>query len=216
MCCQKKEVFEKCKELALKYGRRQEVLMVSLTVEYEDPFGCSLYILYKEVDWKRMMASRNSIQVYLGGREVYFLDEYTGDEYYESGNWERLIDFLLGPHAYNRSLIGACKNEADKNEALLLKYLLGCGALARAEGAFYRTSYGTSRYVFAAVSKTHELKILLNHGSLNHLFIWYDGTGVFSYRWGGKQKEASGNGRCDRGEWEKAVYSITRRVLSAA
>ena len=204
------DVFEKCTELALKYGRN---------MEYRDPYGCDLYIVYKEIPM--LAVPRRSIHVYLGGREVYGYDKYTGDVYYHSGNWEKLVNELYNReeqgkdlmHRYNKILVKTCKKEAEKNSTTLGRYVLGCGAIAKDQGVLSRTSYGTARHTFTANAGRHNLKISLNRDSGYHLFVWCDEVNVFSYVWG---KGKFPNGRYVSGCWEDIVYNIASEILSSA
>lgn len=204
------DVFEMCKVLALEYGQDGV---------YEDPFGCRLKIVYKNIN---MRICRKSIQVFSGNREVYFHDEHTGEVYFSKGNWEKLIKYLLDHEKYTNArtaiynkvlLLRACKKEVERNNAILSNYFLACGALAKDQGVFSKTGYGSSRHMYFVNLEGHSVKIALNRNSKYHLFVWYDNVCVFSYSYA--LGEENGKGRYIAGEWEDILYDVASSLLSA-
>ena len=104
------KIFEVCKAITLKKGRRVEAFDMTVHAIYDDPFGCGLRIDYGKVGASEL------VDVYFGGREVFYyhdggLFDHEG-WYIVSGEWENLVENIYNDtyqaKAENSDLIIRC------------------------------------------------------------------------------------------------------------
>lgn len=163
---------------------------------YADPLGCDFEIHYYNVMAHGAGEMRQSISVFIGGREVYSWSETTAKygKIFVSGNWVELVKELdryelhlrsEEPYAFNHSLLELCKREAKKNREFFEKYTKLCVEIAKKDGE--RKEYEHS-VVFVVEQEAEGEKIKIEYRksaySGNEIYLNVGGEKVLIYCWG--------------------------------
>ncbi len=190
------DIFELCKKMARLYGHSKNGLEGSEYMFYADPLGCDFEIHYHNVMAHGVGEMRQSISVFLGGRDIYSQSETTANygKNYIPGNWEELVEELdkyelhlrsEEPYVLSHSLIELCRREAARNRVFFEKYTKLCVEIAKEDGE--RKEYEHSvDFVVEREVKGGKIKIEFQESahSGNEIYLNVGGEKIFVYRWG--------------------------------
>ena len=139
-----KKIFEDCKTLALRCGHYEKNPGVSEYAVYMDSFGCDFQVYYYNTFSRGVGEMRESVSVFLGGREVYCYYEHEPSwEKFVDGKWKELVSGLYSYHLHarleenyciNGTLLELCKSESRRNRKKLSKYCGLCVIVSKKHG----------------------------------------------------------------------------------
>lgn len=209
-------VLESCKRLVLKCGYNR-----GNKTDYFDEFGCDFHIKHEKLK-ARLPEKRDSLEVYLGGRQIY---DHIGANMPGHGvrlletdfDWLNLVDelFLYEIHKYacdelyvvNSSLIEFYRRKAAINRKFLEKYFDIGMALTKEQGlvrACLNNSLNISVHSSTLGIGNHKFSIACRNGvDYDHVSILYDESLVFAcYRYDEYGDEYSYEGSYVDDEWK--------------
>ena len=222
-----KDVYENCKTLAMLYGETSGKPGFSEHATYIDPFGCDLQIFYSDVLHLGIGERRKSVDVYLGGGEVYsFSEDHTDLECFVNGHWMRLVEELshyeLDLHvgevyAINNTTLELCRRESAKNREILNRYREKCLLLTKNHGAFKKNSDKISYYNFDRTINGHRIEIEFCKRSLScgdEIELFFDKKNVFTFHFNSSDTGGifDDKGKYIPGEWEEILKQIIENI----
>ncbi len=201
------KIFEVCKAITLKKGRRVEAFDMTVHAIYDDPFGCGLRIDYGKVGASEL------VDVYFGGREVFYyhdggLFDHEG-WYIVSGEWENLVENIYNDtyqaKAENSDLIIRCKIEAEANRDLLEQYRKKCLILI-SESRRLPKGEIAKELVKVVSGRDDKLVVELQENKMWCVMrVYYDCELVFWYRWNSSGHKLYNKGRLMPGSWMNLI-----------
>ena len=221
-----KEVYDSCKKLALSHGMVRENPGVSKSAVYIDPLGCDLQLHYSDVIFLGIGEMRESLRVFLGGREVYSFDAYDSSEHFVGGYWKDLVPELSNyevsavleeVYRINNTLIELVKEESARYNQKLHKYRDICLSLAKKQGKISRKNERKISYELEKEFNGHTVLIMLNERAPNHrtdywddVKLFFDRKFVFSFSWNCSLINSifDEKGRYFSGEWERFLEKM--------
>ena len=221
-----KKVYDSCKHLALSHGVVKENPGVSKSAVYIDPLGCDLQLHYSDVIFLGIGEMRESLRVFLGGREVYSFDEYDSSEHFVGGYWKDLIPELFNfevsatleeVYRINNTLIQLVKEESARYSQKLHKYRDICLSLVKNQGKISRKNEGKTSYELEKEFNGHTVLILLNERMPNHqadywndVELFFDKKFAFRFNWNCNLTGSilDEKGEFLPGEWERFLEKM--------
>lgn len=172
---------------------------------------------------------RESLHVYLGGREVYSFNENNPDwEYFVGGYWQEVILELQKyeiavwageTYNVNGTLLRLCTMEAKRNREILNKYFELCVRLVEKRGNVRINSGKKCIYECKVFSDRHTIELLLEKrvpdarvDYEDKIKLYFDGEVVFCFYWhcsavGSRFDE---KGKYIPGEWECLLEKLDK------
>ena len=222
-----KNIYTICKELALKYGKADKKVDSSEYAVYVDPFGCDLQIYYYNRFYRGIGEMKESMCIYLGGREVFYYDEYHPDwENYVDGHWKDMVQELSyynfcitmeETYNVNNTIVELCKMESKRNRDFLCKYRDMCSSLAKRDGGPAITDEGDFSYKMEKSVNGVLLEIYLKERAPRRrrdfedkVDVYYGKQNVFIFHWNCSSVGGifDDKGKYVRGEWEQVVEDL--------